>query len=101
MSHAATSPSSGRNAENPRGGAPELLPEHLELLARYVHSHVELVPRTDSAARTLIGNIAVHIRRCATRAELGRYVMVLRELHAALKDAPDTLAIAAEEARRS
>lgn len=43
----------------------------------------------------------MHIRRCATRAELGRYVMVLRELHAALKDAPDTLAIAAEEARRS
>ena len=88
----------GRNAQNPRASGAELLPDHLEMLSRYVHSHVDLVPPEDHAARTLIGNIAVTIRRCPTGAELGRYVRVLRQLHDALKDAPETLRKAAAQA---
>lgn len=98
MKNAPIPPSLGQKAENPRAGSAELRSSDLELLGRYVQAHVELVPQSDLAARTLIGNIAVTIRRTQTAPELGRYVLALKQLHDALRDAPATLRKASAQA---
>lgn len=88
-------------AQNPYAAGIVLNRDDLDNAAAYLQSFASNLPATDLAARTMIGNLAVTIRRCQDYEELVRFCDHLIAVAKAARPVPGTLLTRARATARS
>lgn len=83
--------SRGEQAQNPSDAVRVPRYDLLMAASELIMSYRETIPSSDHASLSLLGNIAVLIRRCSTTAEMHRFVGLLGQMHWRLRSLPSDI----------